>query len=228
MKSIAVAKIAPELAVREAYKLTMTPQAIARLAEIREAVLYAQGQTEIASGITVSDDESNAAASDVVVNLAKTAKVFEDLRKFYTDPLEQAKKGIIAVFKNLGQEPAVQEDRLRKGIGAYYQTKENKRRADEAQRVADEQERQKKARALGRSAPAPIASAPVQEIQRQTVTENGSAGVSLYWGFDIVTPSAVPAQYKVVDEKLIRQAVANGARDIPGVLISERPRVAVR
>ncbi len=228
MKAITAAKVAPELAVREAYKLTMTPQAVARLAEIREAAEYALEQTRIASKIAVTDDDSNQAAADVVVNLAKTARVSEELRKFYTDPLEQAKKGIIAVFKKLGQDPAAQEERLRKELGAYFQTKENKRRADEAKRIADEQERQRKARALGRAAPPPVATAPAPEVERQTQAENGSAGVSLYWGFDVTNPAAVPAQYKVVDEKLIRQAVANGVRDIPGVLISERPRVAVR
>lgn len=228
MKAITAAKIAPEIAVREAYRLTMTPQAVARLAEIKEAAEYAMEQTAIASKITVKDDESNQAAADVVVNLAKTARVSEELRKFYTDPLEQAKKGIIAVFKKLGQDPAAQEERLRGELGAFFQKKENQRRAVEAKRIADEQKRQADARKLGRAAPPPVATAPAPEVERQTAAENGTAGVSLYWGFDVTNPAAVPQQYKVVDEKLIRQAVANGVREIPGVFISERPRVAVR
>lgn len=220
--------LTPDLAVKKAYQLTMTPEAMARLKEIKEAVEYAEEQTAIATKITIKDDASNQAAADVVVNLAKTSRVVEDLRKYYTDPLEKAKKGIIAVFKQLGADAAGQEDRLRKELGEYYQQKENKRREDEAKRIAADQEAQRKARALGRAAPKPIASAPAPEVAKTTEAENGSAGVSLYWGFDLVTPAAVPRQYCTVDEKLIRQAVADGVREIPGVFISERPRVAVR
>ncbi len=229
MKAITAAKIAPEIAVREAYKLTMTPAAVARLSEIKEAVLYAQEQTEIASTITVTDDTSNAAAADVVVNLSKTAKAVEELRKFYTDPLEQAKKGIIATFKKMGADAAGQEDRLRGELGAYFQKKENERRAAESKRIADEQERQKKARALGRAAPAPIAAPVTPEVERTTQTDNGSLNIGLEWALlGITDPALVPRQYLSVDEKKIRAAVAEGVRTIPGVLIGERPRTSAR
>ncbi len=220
--------LTPDLAVKKAYQLTMTPQAVARLKEIKEAVEYAAEQTAIASKIAVKDDDSNQAGTDVVVNLAKTKRVVEDLRKYYTDPLEQAKKGIIAVFKQLGADAAGQEDRLRGELGAYYQKKENERRALEAKRIADEQEAQRKARALGRAAPRPIAAAPAPEVARSTAAENGSVGSRLEWGFDVTDVAAVPARFKVVDPKLIRQAVADGVREIPGVFISERPVTSVR
>lgn len=229
MKAITAAKIAPEIAVREAYRLTMTPAAVARLAEIREAVLYAQEQTEIASALTVTDEESNAAAADVVVNLSKTAKAVEELRKFYTDPLEQAKKGIIATFKKMGADAAGQEQRLRDELGAFYMKKENAKREAEAKRIADEQERQRKARALGRAAPAPIAAPVAPEVERTTQTENGSLNIGLEWAFTgISDESLIPRQYLMVNEVAIRAAVKSGTRSIPGVLIQERPKTSAR
>lgn len=229
MKAITAAKIAPEIAVREAYKLTMTPTAIARLAEIKEAVAYAQEQTDIASGITVSDEESNAAAADVVVNLSKTAKVVEELRKYYTDPLEQAKKGIIATFKKMGLDAAGQEQRLRDELGAFYMKKENAKREAAAAALALEQKRQADARKLGRAAPPPLAAPAPAEVPRTTETENGSLNIGLEWAFTgISDENAVPRQYLMVNEVAIRAAVKSGVRSIPGVVIVERPKTSAR
>lgn len=220
--------LTPASAVQTAYDLKMTPEAIARLAEISEAADYANEQTAIASKISVRDEASNAAAADVVVNLAKTSRVMEDLRKYYTDPLEKAKKQIIALFKKLGADAAGQEDRLRQELGAFYMEQENKRRKIESDRLAKEQADQRKARALGRSAPAPVAAAPAPEVARQTQSENGSVGIKLKWGFDVVDAALVPRKYLKIDESAIRAAIADNVREIPGVLISERPETAVR
>lgn len=221
-------QLTPATAVQTAYDLKMTPEALARLQEIGEAVDYAAEQTALASKISVKDEASNAAGAEVVVNLAKTSRVMEDLRKYYTDPLEKSKKTVIAVFKKLGADAAGQEDRLRGELEQYFMKKENERRAAEAKRIADQQESQRKARALGRAAPAPVAAAPAPEVERSTQAENGTVGITLVWGFDVSDPAQVPDKYKVVDPKLIRAAIAEGVRAIPGVLISERPQSAVR
>ncbi|MDD5303336.1 MAG: hypothetical protein PHS14_09530 [Elusimicrobia bacterium] len=221
-------QLVPSAAVKSAYDLKMTPEALGRLKEIGEAVDYAAEQTAIASRISIKDEDSNAAGADVVVNLAKTSRVLEELRKYFTDPLEQRKKVIIAVFKKLGLDAAGQEERLRKELGDFFMKKENERRAAETKRLADEEAARRRARAVGRSAPPPIAAAPAPEVQRSTQAENGSVGITLEWAATLVDANFVPEKYWVIDQKQVDADVRGGAREIPGYSIQQRPRTAVR
>lgn len=218
----------PVAVVQTAYDLKLTTEAVGRLKEITDAVAYAAEQTAIAKKISIKDDDSNAAGADVVVNLTKTRKVLDELQKYFTGPFESAKKVIIAKFKELGAEAETEEKRLRKEAEDLWMAKENQRRKDKADRIAKQQEEERKARQLGRAAPKPIAAAPAPEPERTTRTDNGALGIKLVWGFDVVDAALVPRKYLTIDEKAIRAAIALGERSIPGINISERPQSAVR
>lgn len=221
-------QLVPSAAVKSAYDLKLTGEAVGRLKEIEELRAYAAEQAELASKITIKDDESNARAAEVVVNLTKARKALEELQKYYSSPLEKAKKGVIAVFKKLGENALGQEERLRREAEQHWWKKENERRAAEAKALADQQAAQTRARGLGRAAPAPVAPPAAPEAPRSVQTENGTLGIKLVWGFDVTDQALVPRQYLKVDEAAIRAAVGAGVREIPGVLISERPESAVR
>ncbi|GAI97783.1 unnamed protein product [marine sediment metagenome] len=64
--------------------------------------------------------------------------------------------------------------------------------------------------------------------QRTVQADTGSATVKKVWTFQVEDSALVPEQYKVVDERKIRAAVASGIREIPGVKIFLSPQVAVR
>lgn len=215
--------------VRGAYDLSLTPEALGRLKEIKEIQEYAIEQAEVASGITITDDASDARAADVTVNLTKARKALEELQKYFTTPLEQSKKSIIAVMKKLGADSLAQEERLRREAGEWFMKKENERRDKEAQRLANEEATRNRAARLGRSAPKFITPPPT-ETQRSVSTENGARGISLYWGFDIIDMSQVPDQYVVreINKKAVDAAIESGVREIAGLKISERPRSVVR
>lgn len=221
-------QLTPASAVQTAYDLKMTPEALARLKEIGEVVSYAAEQIETASKISVKDEDSNARGADSVVNLAKARRVLKELREYFTDPLEQRKKLIIALFKKLDADPAGQEDRLRGELGAFFMEKENERRAAETRRQAEEAAALRKVRAVGRSAPAPIAAPAAPETPRSTHAENGSVGITLEWFATLVDANAVPKKYWVIDQKQVDADVRGGAREIPGYSIQQRPRTAVR
>lgn len=227
MKAAPRTLTAPD-AVRNAYEVTITAEAQARLAEIPAIDAYAEEQLALAKGVSINDEESNAAGAELVVNLAKTRKAFEDLQKYFTSPLEARKKQVIAVFKGLSDAVTKEEVRLRDEAGRYFMVKENARRAEEAARIQAQQEAERKARAVGKAAPKPLAAAPVAPTPRTSVTENGSLAIKLVWGFDVIDPAAVPRKYLAVDERSIRAAIADGVREIPGVVISERPQSAVK
>lgn len=227
MKAAPRTLTAPD-AVRNAYEVTITAEAQARLAEIPAIDAYAEEQLALAKGVSINDEESNAAGAELVVNLAKTRKAFEDLQKYFTSPLEARKKQVIAVFKGLSDAVTKEEVRLRDEAGRYFMVKENARRAEEAARIQAQQEAERKARAVGKAAPKPVAAAPIAAPARTAVTENGALNIKLVWGFDVIDPAAVPRKYLAVDERSIRAAIADGVREIPGVVISERPQSAVK
>lgn len=222
-----------QLAVIEtAYALDLTKEAQEKLLEVKNAAAYLDEQTELARGISITDDASNAAGAEIAVNLAKAGKVLDTLQKYFTSPLEAAKKSVIAHFKDLTSEGAKQEQRLRDEAVALWTKNENEKRRIEADRIAKQQEAERKARALGKKAPTPVAAAPVEEVARATKTENGTLGITLVWGFnpDTVDLTKVPEMYLVrtLNTKLVNAAIAGGTRHIPGLEIKEMPRTAVR
>lgn len=56
----------------------------------------------------------------------------------------------------------------------------------------------------------------------------GSVTGRMVWKFRVNDPAKVPLAFKVVDETLIRRAVAEGAREIPGVEIYQEEQIAGR
>lgn len=96
----------------------------------------------------------------------------------------------------------------------------------EAARQAQEAEaRRAAAAALPEPVAAPVAAAAPTGPRR---TASGSVGTSKVWKFDVTDPQQVPREFLTVDERLIRQAVRDGARQIPGVHIYQDEQVRVR
>lgn len=62
----------------------------------------------------------------------------------------------------------------------------------------------------------------------KTVEKNAVTGARKVWKFEVLDPDEVPRKYLVVDEKLVRDAVKVGIRDIGGVRIYEETEIALR
>lgn len=217
--------------VKSAYTIALSPAALLKLKEMQDLVEYAAEQTELARSVSIDSTETDVEGKNLLVNLRKCRKTAEDLQKFFTSPLEASKKTVIATFKALGAEAAEQEDRLSREAGAFYMKGVNEAReaAAEAQRKVDEAAA--KARKLGQ-APKPVFQTPVVQAPERTVeAENGSVGMGTEWKADFeagVNLDLVPRQYLKLDESRVRQAVASGVRIIPGVVIKEVAKLAVR
>ncbi len=96
----------------------------------------------------------------------------------------------------------------------------------EAARQAQEAEDR---RAAAAALPTPVAAPVVAPAPTGPVrTSSGSVGTSKVWKFEIVNAGDVPREFLAVDEKLIRQAVRDGVRQIPGVRIFQGEQVRVR
>lgn len=75
--------------------------------------------------------------------------------------------------------------------------------------------------------------------QRQEIIEKASAkieinqsgenaSVRMVWEFDVEDIKQVPAEFIVINEKAVREAIKNGARDIAGLKIYQKPTVAIK
>lgn len=213
------------------YGIALSLIGVAKLEEMRELMDYAAEQTAAARLIEITDDESDLDGKNILVNLRKARKVGEELQKFFTGPLEAAKKTVIATFKGLGTPAAEQEDRLTKEAGALYMRKLQAQR-EEADRVARVQrEAEEKARRMGRATPRPVWTETVAPVERVAQVDNGTVGQGTEFKADFeagVNLDLVPRQYLKLDESRVRQAVASGVREIPGIIIKEMPKLAVR
>jgi hypothetical protein len=103
--------------------------------------------------------------------------------------------------------------------------------ADEGEDPGDLAEEAAQKLAEAQTAESAISSLPEPTLPRQVVEKPAApTGTStrMVWKHRLVDPAAVPREYLVVDEKKIRQAVRDGVREIPGVVIEQKPELAVR
>jgi hypothetical protein len=73
--------------------------------------------------------------------------------------------------------------------------------------------------------------AEIEALHSQVVTQIDSqrvSGARRTWTFEIEDASKVPAQFLIVNEKAIREAVRSGAREIPGIKIYQEVSVVAR
>ena len=220
--------LAPTAAIRGAYDIKLTAEAAAKLQEIEEAAAFAVEQASLAAAVSIVDDASNAAGTELIVNLTKVRKMLEDLQKFFTSPLEANKKKVIATIKALGAAALTQETRLRGESEALWMKKENERQEAERERLAKQREAELRARQLGKAAPKPLPPAAAPEPERTVQAENGSTNMKLVWDFAVDDEAKVPAVYRSLDEKKVNAAIAAGVREIPGLRIFQRPQLAVK
>lgn len=73
-----------------------------------------------------------------------------------------------------------------------------------------------------------------QEIMKKAsakveINQSGeNASVRMVWAFDVVDLAQVPAEFIVVNEKSVREAIKNGVREIAGLKIYQKPTVAIK
>lgn len=67
-----------------------------------------------------------------------------------------------------------------------------------------------------------------EPIRRHVVTPMGASTVQKRWTFKVTNLAEVPREYLVLDEKAVREAIRQGARQVPGLEIYQDETLAVR
>jgi len=190
---------------------------------------------EQGGAIVIDSPESLADATEYLSNCMNRWKRIEEIRTDLVKPLNDTVKKINNGFKDQ-QAPLKDQERIIKaGISKYQMALIAKQREDEA--VAEAAKAELEAAAAKATTPAAkkaaeeaasAVQAPVAAAPTTVNTSAGSTSMRTVWKFEVEDAAKVPSNYKVVDDKLIRAAVAKGERSIPGVRIYEDAQVSVR
>jgi hypothetical protein len=181
---------------------------------------------ERAQGIEIVDDSTDLEAAEFLAQVKTARKRWDELRHWFTDPLETQKKRIIAKFK-ADDAPLEQAQRIVGGKHIAYQRAQQeaaRKEQERLRRLADaRQERaEKRAEEKGLEAPAPIIPMPTVQAPPKTIrTASGAVTTRTVWKHEVVDMAALPDEYKIADEVKLGKVVRAGVREIPGVRIYE-------
>lgn len=199
-----------------------------------------QSLTSQIEGIVIANEGDLTRAAEWLTQVKARIKKLEEKRNLYVRPLNDQVKVINADFKALSIPYLTIETSLKGKIGAYMdeqrrrieeeERKERERRAAEARKLAEEENisRQKAAAEIRKQEEEKVKlQPPAPKAVTAVKTETSKVVTKTVVKFEVVDPSKVPDDFKIVDERLVRQAVNSGARRIAGVRIWEESQVSV-
>lgn len=188
-----------------------------------------QGSLELvkrAQGIEIVDDETDVDAAEFLAQVKTARKRVDELRHWFTDPLETQKKNIIARFKTTDA-PLEQAQKIVGGKHLVYQRAQQEAARKEQERLrklAEGKQARQAARAEEKGLEAPPVVIPMPTVQAppKTIhTASGSVTTRTVWRHQVVDMAALPDEYKIADEVKLGKVVRAGVREIPGVRIYE-------
>lgn len=208
-----------------------------------EIEIIGSGQAQewmiIAESLTVTDEDSESEATDILKKLGDCEKKIEAQRKDITVPINNELGKINAVFKTLSTPLSTAKINVKNLILGF-----RAKRAQETLEAIQEKERKDmealkahqkelaEAEKQGEEPPPPPQATERPHIPDMPNVVKGDHGGAVHsrpnWKFEIITPSKVPARFTRPDEKLIKDFVKMGGRDIPGVRIYNEPILVSR
>lgn len=166
----------------------------------------------------IKSDEDIKPATDDLVLIRKVAKAIDELRRSYTDPLNNHVKTINATFKQLS-DPLSQADKTTLSkIKTYRDLVEKKRQeAEELNRLKEEIAR--KEAELSGTGEFTIDTTPVivPQVSRTVKTNTGTLGGRKVRKARVINFAQLDDMYKLPNEKLLDAAAKSGVKEIPGV-----------
>lgn len=161
--------------------------------------------------------ELEAASANGVLQVAKKIrKIGEDKRKEKTAALDNTKKIAIdaerAFFADLDSQIKAVSDAL-----LAFKQEELRKANEAAQKIKEDAEKAaKKKRSV-----AGVAAVQAEATEKMAAIAPVS-GMRKVWGYEVEDISKVPAEYMMLDEAKVKQAIKNGERKIEGLKISEK------
>ena len=171
--------------------------------------------------VTISSQQDYLSASDTLKIITQKIKKVEEKRKEYTQPLDEAKKRIMADFQAITKPLEEFVATVKSKMLEWYRIEQ--KRLDEEQKKL-EAEALKKAKEQNISE---VQVAVVNEIKTQRA-EFSTTTIRKTWTHEITDDKEVPREFLMPDEKKIMQAVRSGIREIKGVRIYQDEQPIIR
>lgn len=173
--------------------------------------------------IIITSQEEFLQAGDVLKLCKDKIKEIEEERKQYTAPLDEAKKRLMAKAKAIIEPIEAYIEKINKAMSDWHIKQEEKRKEEEARLEAEKQAKIKEMKELGKMPSLEdiyaVNKQPQTEITKTTRGNIATTSMIEFWDFEIENPNEVSREYCMPDERLIRQAIKNGIREIKGVKI---------
>lgn len=189
----------------------------------------------------ITTEEQVTQATDLLGQIKTRVDRTEELRLFFTKPLNDQLRRINARFKEQSQPLSECYEYVRKAIGSFRMKQQVEARKAEEKRQQEQREEEARARAAApKAAPVPPPTPVVAPPPPQTMakTESGAKSVTKFvWRHEILDVGALPpnvrreilelAAEKGLADQVIRRHVAAGVREMTGAQIFEEADVAV-
>lgn len=235
---------AEALEVRTPDQATLATEALGRIAKQKRDA--ERERKELTGPLNDHIKLINGKFKDAVAPLAAADKVIRERLGAYQDEVERLRRE---------EEARLEAERQEREAKARAERERQEREAREKREQAEREAREAAAKAKAdqdaeaarladeakakadeaRTAEQAVAALPTFELPKAVVPEapalrsaSGSVATRKRWTHEIVDESRIPRQYMKVDEQAIRQAIRDGAREIPGVKIEQASELAVR
>lgn len=206
--------------------------------------------------LKVTDDASSSSALEAGSQIKSFQKKVEQLRKDLTAPLNERVKEINSHAKKIMAPLEQAEAHIKKELTErekqlaqireeeFQKAKaERERKEAEAAEVAHQKAKEAEAMAMfGAGEDAEIAKVEAEVVHERGLEEAAKdhkatvrsidsmkvSGARKTWTFKFVEAGLIPREYLAPDPTLIRAAIRNGVREIPGLEIFEETSIALR
>lgn len=175
--------------------------------------------------IIITNQDEFLQAGDVLKLCKNKIKEVDEERKQYTAPLDEAKKRLIAKAKKITEPIEAYIEKINKAMSGWHIAQEKKRQEEESKLEIERQAKMKEIENSGKM-PTPeeldiMVKQPETEATKTTRGNVATTSMVETWDFEIINAEEVERQYCTPDDKLIRQAIKVGVREIKGIKITQ-------
>lgn len=184
-----------------------------------------------ANAIDVKTPAAAANATEMTGQIKRLAKAVDERRKEIIAEPDSFVRKVNGFVKPISDRLKALEALLKRKLSDHaYQVELQRREIERRQIEANRKLQEDLNREASEKGIAPVQVAPVAVSTRKEPTRSDSAVASsvMVWDFEVQDDTKVPRAYMMVDERLIRDAIRAGIREIPGVKIFERAEIRVR
>lgn len=170
---------------------------------------------------TVTNTEEQHNAENLLISARAALKVAQDKRRELTQPLDESKTRIIALFRPYTDKLALGIATLNSTLGAYHQQLRIQAEAARQTALAEEAARIREAEGTGEILE-PLAKPVQAPVAKTSRPELGTVTYRDDYDIQIINPSDVPRDLCEPSMVKIRARVKSGVTTIPGILISPK------